>query len=93
MTQHPVSRLSVKVIPGSSRSMIAGWLGNTLKVKVAAPPERGKANAAVVALLAKELGASASSVKIVSGTTSPRKVVEIVGPSEMEIRRKLGALL
>jgi uncharacterized protein (TIGR00251 family) len=82
-------KLSIKVIAGSSRSVIAGWLGDTLKIKVAAAPERGKANAAVEALLKEALGPSATTVRIVSGTTSPRKVVEIAGASESEIRRKL----
>ena len=92
MTQHPVARLSVKVIPGSSRSVIAGWLGDALKVKVAAAPERGKANAAVQALLSEALGVPAKNVTIVSGPTSPRKVVEIAGLSEEKLRRKLADL-
>ena len=40
--------LEVKVVPGASRSEVTGWLGDSLKIRVAAPPERGKANAAVV---------------------------------------------
>ena len=83
------SRLSVKVTPGSSRSGIVGWLGDTLKVRVTAPAERGKANAAVEALLREALGLSAGKTKIVAGNTSPRKVVEILGISEREIRRRL----
>lgn len=82
-------KLQVKVVAGSSRSCIAGWLGDTLRIRVSAPPERGKANAAVEALLSETLGLSVSEVKIVSGTSSPRKVVRILGLSEAEIRRKL----
>jgi uncharacterized protein (TIGR00251 family) len=82
-------RLRVKVIPGSSRSTIAGWLGDTLRVRVTAPPERGKANAAVLALLSEVLGLSISKTRIISGDSSPRKVIEIVGLSESEVRRKL----
>ena len=82
-------KLPIKVVAGSSRSCIAGWLGDTLRVRVSAPPERGKANAAVEALLSEALGLSVSEVKIVSGTSSPRKVVRILGLSEAEIRRKL----
>jgi len=48
----PSARLKVKVVPGSSRDQIAGWLGDALKIKVTAPPERGKANEAVIEILA-----------------------------------------
>lgn len=82
-------KLPIKVVPGSSRSGIAGWLGDTLRVRVTAPPERGKANAAVEDLLREVLGLSAGQAKIVAGGSSPRKLVEIVGLSETEVRRRL----
>jgi uncharacterized protein (TIGR00251 family) len=82
-------KLSVKVVPGSSRSGIAGWLGDTLRVRVTAPPERGKANAAVESLLQEVLGLSSGGARIVSGGSSPRKMVEIIGLSESEARRRL----
>lgn len=84
-------RLPIKVVPGSSRSGIAGWLGDTLRVRVTAPPERGKANAAVESLLNEVLGLSSGGARIVSGGSSRRKTVEIVGLSESEARRRLGA--
>jgi hypothetical protein len=82
-------RLPIKVVAGSSRSGIAGWLGDTLRVRVTAPAERGKANAAVEAVLSEALGLAGSRVTIVSGHSSPRKVVEITGLSESEVRRRL----
>ena len=82
-------RLPIKVVAGSSRSGIVGWLGDTLRVRVTAPAERGRANAAVEALLREALGLTGSDAKIVSGSSSPRKVVEIIGLSESEIRRRL----
>ena len=67
-------RLRVKVLPKSGRSEIVGVMADgTLKVKVHAPPERGKANAEVCALLAAELGVKPRDVAILSGETSPMK--------------------
>ncbi len=82
-------KLSVKIVPGSSRDCIAGWLGETLKIRVIAPPERGKANAAVVAVVAAALGITNASVRVVHGNTSPRKTLEIAGLTESEVRRRL----
>ena len=73
------SRLELKVVPGASRAGIAGWLGDKLKIRVSAPPERGRANAAVLELLAGALGIPEERVRIVAGTSSARKVVEIDG--------------
>ena len=83
------TRLSVKVVPGSSRSCVAGWLGDTLKLRVSAVPERGKANAAVEALLDQALELPSGSARVVAGHTSPRKTVEIEGLSEQEVRCRL----
>ena len=82
-------KLPIKVVAGSSRSGIAGWLGDALRVRVSAPAERGRANAAVEALLIEVLGLSKGGARIVSGSTSPRKVVEIIGLTEAEVRRRL----
>lgn len=86
----PRCRLAVKVASKSSEDAVQGWIGEALKVRVRAAPERGKANAAVVEVLARSLGVSRSSLRIVSGPTSPRKVVEIDGLTEAEVRRRLG---
>ncbi len=67
--------ITVKVVPGASRDRISGLLGDALKIQVSAPPERGKANAAVSAMLAKALGISARNVSVIRGATSPRKIV------------------
>ena len=68
---------------------MAGWLGDTLKVRVTAPAERGKANAAIEATIAAALDISGASARVVAGKTSPRKVVEITGLSEAEVYRRL----
>ena len=76
-------------MPASSRNCIAGWLGDTLKVRVAAPAERGKANAAVETAIAEALDLSKESVRIVTGHSSARKMVEIDGLSEDEVHLRL----
>jgi uncharacterized protein (TIGR00251 family) len=81
-----LGRLNLKVVPGSSRDEIVGWLGDSLKVKVKAPPEKGRANEAVVALLAERLGIDTSSIAVVSGHSSPAKVVEVDGMDVEAIR-------
>jgi uncharacterized protein (TIGR00251 family) len=82
-------RLPIKVVPGSSRNGIAGWLGETLRVRVTAPAEDGRANAAVEATLARALGLPRGAAKIVAGGRSPWKTVEIEGVSDAEVRRRL----
>lgn len=82
-------RLAVKVVPGSSQTRIAGWLGEALRLRVTAPAEGGRANRAVEETLARALGLPRGTVRIAAGRQSPRKVVEIVGLSETEVRRRL----
>ena len=81
-----MGRLSLKVVPGSSRDEVVGWLGDSLKVKVKAPPEKGRANEAVVALLADRLGIDPSSITVVSGHGSPAKVVAVDGIDDEAVR-------
>ena len=82
-------KLQIKVVPKSSRNCVAGWMGDTLKVWVTAPPERGKANVAVQAVLADALGVSRESIRLVAGLKSSRKVVEIEGLVAAEVHRRL----
>lgn len=81
----------MKVVPGSSRDRIVGWLGDALKIKVTAPPEKGKANERVVELLAGALGIDAADVAIVAGHASPSKVVAIAGLDGDAVREALGS--
>lgn len=83
------TRLPIKAVPGSSRTGVAGWLGDTLKVRVAAAPERGKANAALVRVVAEALGLRREDVQLVSGHTSARKVMEIRGLTEAQVLERL----
>lgn len=85
----PHEKLKIKVVPGASRSHVAGWLGDALKVRVAAPPEKGKANKAVESVVAQVLGLPSDAVRIVSGQTSPHKVLEIDGLTLQEIKQRI----
>ena len=67
--------LRLKVVPGASRAALAGALGDRLKVRVAEPPEDGKANHAVLTLLSKWL--DGASVELVSGHRTPLKTVRV----------------
>ena len=82
-----MGRISLKVVPGSSRDEVVGWLGDSLKVKVKAPPEKGRANEAAVALHAARLGIDASSITVVSGHGSPAKIVAVEGLDDEAIRQ------
>jgi uncharacterized protein len=84
-------RLLVLVTPGGGRSEVLGRHGDGWKVRVAAAPERGRANAALIVLLADALGVSRDAVRVISGQSARRKVVEIDGLSEEETGRRLGA--
>lgn len=83
------TKLSVKVVPGASRTEIAGWLGESLKIRVAAPPEGGKANQAVLVVLAGALSLQLSQMEIVSGQSQPRKVIAIAGLEAEELEKCL----
>ena len=84
------ARFKVKVVPGSSRNEIVGWLGDALKIKVMAPPEKGKANEAVVELLAAALGIATDDIIVVSGHSSPAKVVAVFGMDDETTRKAFG---
>lgn len=70
--------LRVKVMARSSRTEVAGALADgTVKIKVAAAPDKGQANAELCAFLAREFGVSQNRVEVIAGRTSPLKVVRV----------------
>ena len=71
--------LRVHAQPGAGRSAVVGRYGDALKVKVAAPPQAGRANEALSALLATELGVKGAQVTLVSGASSRTKRFRIEG--------------
>jgi len=73
-----VKYLRIKVIPKSPKTEIVGELDDgTIKIRVAAPPEKGKANAELIKCLAKHFGINKSDIKIISGKSEPLKLVKI----------------
>jgi len=82
----------VKAVPGASRDRIVGVLGDALKIAAAAAREKGKANKAIAATLAKALGVDRRSLELVAGSTSPRKEFRIDGMSAAGLRGQLAEL-
>lgn len=80
-------RISIWVVPGSSRDQIVGIHGDRLKVRVSPPAIDGRANLAVAALLAEAIGATP---RLVRGIHSRSKVFEILGVSVDEVVGNLG---
>lgn len=85
--------LRLHVHPGAGRTAIVGRHGDALKVRVAVPPEQGRANEACVALVASTLGVTKGQVELVSGQSSRSKRVRITGVEVDEVRRLLGTVL
>lgn len=72
--------LALHVQPGAKRTGVAGTYGTALKLKLAAPPVDGKANAALLAFLAEAFGVPQRGVTLVRGETSRDKIVRIGAP-------------
>jgi hypothetical protein len=82
--------IKIRVQPKASRNEILGFREDTLRVRVTAPPEGGKANDAVVSLLAQALGLARSRVSIARGHAARDKLVVIADMDPAELRRRLG---
>ena len=83
--------MKVRVQPKASRNLVDGYEEGTLRLRVTAPPTEGKANAGVIALLAKTLGVSKSKLQIIRGYGSRDKVVSVDTLTEQEVRRRIEA--
>lgn len=80
----------VWVQPKASKDEVEGIHGEAIKIRVAAPPVDGEANAALVKFLAKKLGVSRASIEIVQGETGRRKVIRVAGVSAADVRKAVG---
>jgi uncharacterized protein (TIGR00251 family) len=85
------TRLRLRVSPGAARTGVIGRYGQAWKVRVAAPAERGRANDAVVRLLAETLSVPRDAVKLVSGQSARDKIVELTGIDGSQAERRLTA--
>jgi hypothetical protein len=80
----------VRVTPRAGRDEVVGWQGDELRVRLRTPPVDGRANAALVGLLASRLNVPPSSIELVSGATARVKRLRVEGLSGPELRRRLG---
>ena len=84
-----MARIKVTVSPGAARTELVGRHGDGWKARVAAPPERGRANEALAELLAVALEVPAATIRIVGGRSGRAKVVEVAELDEAEVERRL----
>ncbi len=84
-------RLAVKVTPNAGRNEISGLREGVLQVRVAAPPEKGKANKELTDFLAERLGVKKSFISIIKGQTSRHKTIIITGISSEELFKRIKA--
>ncbi len=81
--------IQIKATPNSPRDEIQGWLGDSLKVRVQAPPSDGKANERLCTFIAATLCLPKGSVTLVAGASSRQKRLAILGLSEQQVRQRL----
>jgi hypothetical protein len=84
-----LTRVRLRVAPGATRAGVVGRHGDAWKVRVTAPAEAGRANDAVVRLLADVLALPSTSVTLVSGHSARDKIVELAGVEPADIERRL----
>jgi hypothetical protein len=83
--KHKEAKIRVKVTPGASKNQIVGFEDGFVRIKVAAPPVKGKANKALRDYLAKRLRIKKGDIEIASGEHSRVKTVSITGMDEEEV--------
>ena len=87
----PTTRVHLRVSPRATRAGIVGRHADGWKVRVSAAPENGRANDAVIALLADALSVATGKLELVGGKTSRDKVVAVAGMSAEAVDRRLAA--
>ena len=82
-------RISLRVSPNASRNEMVSFTDGVLRVKVSAPPIKGKANRELITFISRLLGVSKGSINIVKGHTNRNKVVAIDSLSREEVMKRL----
>jgi len=89
----PISRRETRILlhvqPGASRNEVVSFTGGVLRVRIAAPPVRDKANKELIAFLSQILGVSKGALAIIKGHTSKNKVIAIDGLSQEMVMKRL----
>src|SRR3954452_14405838 len=85
------TRVRLRVSPGACRAEIVGRYGDGWKVRVTAAPEQGRANDAVIRLIASALSVPRDAVTLVSGHSGRDKIVELTGVGPAAIERRLAS--
>ncbi len=81
--------LRLHIQPGAKKTEVVGLHGEALKIRLAAPPVDGKANACLLAFLADRLGVAKSAVSLLSGDSSRAKRVHVSGLTDAEAKARL----
>ncbi len=82
--------ITVKIVPGSSRTEAMGMYEQMYKIKIAAPPEKGKANKMLINFLAEQFGIKKNTIQIKSGQTSAVKQILLQGVTTQDVQTQLG---
>ncbi len=85
--------LPIKAQPGARKNAITGEFDGQLKLAVTAAPEKGKANKAIIAMLAKTLGLAKGRIELLAGQTSPEKKFLLIGANADEIAQRIQSAL
>jgi hypothetical protein len=83
------ARISLRVYPGAARSEVVDFSGGVWRVRVAAPPVKGKANRELIALLSRQLARDKRAIAIISGHTSRNKIITVAGLTQPEVMARL----
>ena len=82
-------RILLRVYPGAPRSEVVGFTDGTWRIKVAAPPVKGKANRELISYLSRQLGVSKNALTITGGHTSRNKVIAVAGLNTEAVAQRL----
>lgn len=85
------TKISLRVVPGAAKSELAGLTSGVLRIKIAAPPLKGKANKELISFLSRLLGIPKGALTIIKGHTSRDKVIAIDDLSQDEVTRRLSS--